>query len=162
MSTKSCPPFMEFVCDLFSLRNKLSKELYALEHNLYKTEKRHLSNLQEDRDDQGNRTPEQKSCCRTPSQVDYTFSHSSVTMKTALDLRLRRFTVRMRREERESRLQAEASPADGDDSDSSDTDPEMEGLAAFEAAAKRDAELRERFRREHESHVSEMSGENHQ
>nr|CDJ82808.1 unnamed protein product [Haemonchus contortus] len=155
MSTKNCPPFMEFVYDLFSLRNKLSKELYALEHNLYKTERRHLSDVQDDRDAQGNCTPEQKSCSLTPSHVDYTFSHSSVTMKTALDLRLRRFTVRMRREERESRLRAEASTADGDDADSSDTDPEMVGLAAFEAAAKRDAELRERFRREHDSHCSE-------
>ncbi|VDO04161.1 unnamed protein product [Haemonchus placei] len=161
MSTKNCPPFMEFVYDLFSLRNKLSKELFALEHNLYKTERRHLSDVQEDRDAQGNRTPEQNSCCRTPLHVDYTFSHSSVTMKTALDLRLRKFTVRMRREERESRLQADASPADGDDSDCSDTDPEMEGLAAFEAAAKRDAELRERFKKEHESHSSKNSGENH-
>ncbi|PIO63104.1 hypothetical protein TELCIR_15312 [Teladorsagia circumcincta] len=94
---------------------------------------------------------------RIPSPDDFTFSNSSVTLKTALDLHSRTLELRKRREERARRLSVEAPSANEDDPDSSDTDPELCGIAAFEAAAKRDAELREQFKKEYESSHSEKS-----
>lgn len=156
--------FTEYVQELLNKRAEEGQLLSELESNIYSLEERHLRYSPRNNIHDISNQPVSKQGeavgPRDPKADEFIFSNSSTTLETALKLRRRRENLRMRRQERlrlsstgaDANLSAEAST-------SSDTDPEAQGIAAFEAAAKRDAELREQFKKDYERSHSDTAKE---
>ncbi|WKY01913.1 hypothetical protein Q1695_015711 [Nippostrongylus brasiliensis] len=151
-----CKKDQSFIDSLYKLLDERQQEalvVYSLETTIYNKEQSIYRTERKGKKEGKGRSWHGR--CKVehdePLSVDFVLSKSSTTVSKAIYLR--KITERMKtRRQLRLRLTSDLqSEADSHKHESSDTDPETQGLAGFEAAAERDAELRKRFKMEYGS-----------